>query len=561
MKRLALSSWIMILVSLLLLSFIALPFVNAGIFFGHDIYLHTVYVQKFYEAFSQGQLPVRVIDWIFPGFNQPLFTFYQPGFYYLTVLFKLLHFSTSDAIKITSLGLWVVGGVGMFLFTKRKAGLAGGLIASIFYTFAPYHIVDIFVRAALPEFAALSIVPFLFLGIDGMFTSANRFYWWLTSLSIAVLLLFHPPTALMFLPLAGLYCLYFLIQKDRVRNILKLLLVTSIGFLISAFFLLPAFFEKQFIFLQKAATGNYDFHNHFVCFSQLLKTDWGYGFSVPGCNDTMPFAIGSLHIFFVLVLVIFLLVFLIQKKWRREFWLLGIFIAIFFFSLFMTGFWSKLVWEKIPFLTFVQYPWRFLSVGIFTASFLTGYAVFLLPDSLRFRSFIAIVALVCILYVPYVHPLTYYSQQSLVFDKNGFTNYSDYVNAKHDPESFYDPTTAIKRVTPATIYSQITFEKKGNILEEKTTAAAKTFIVTMPQEQSITLYVRYFPGWNITLDGKVSHVMLDSYGYVHLHLPAGKHTIIASYTQTRLEKLSNYITVFAFVASFLFFLPIKRKVV
>ena len=53
----------------------------------------------------------------------------------------------------------------MFRLTRRWWGPGAALVASLAYTYAPYHLVDIYVRAALAEFAALAIAPWALLGL------------------------------------------------------------------------------------------------------------------------------------------------------------------------------------------------------------------------------------------------------------------------------------------------------------------------------------------------------------------------------------------------------------
>ena len=74
---------IIVAISLLVYIFLIPPFLKSGIMSGHDIGAHYIYFDLFKTGLSQGQIPVRMIDWVVPGFNQPLFNYYQPGFYYL----------------------------------------------------------------------------------------------------------------------------------------------------------------------------------------------------------------------------------------------------------------------------------------------------------------------------------------------------------------------------------------------------------------------------------------------------------------------------------------------
>ena len=47
----------------------------------------------------------------------------------------------------------------MYRFARRLWGPWPGLIAGLLYVYAPYHLADIYVRAAFAEFVAFVIFP------------------------------------------------------------------------------------------------------------------------------------------------------------------------------------------------------------------------------------------------------------------------------------------------------------------------------------------------------------------------------------------------------------------
>src|SRR3954468_16934635 len=61
---------------------LVLPFVHPGLPFGHDLSAHLTYSYLFDRALRGGQFPVRWTHGVAAGHGQPLFNFYQPGFYY-----------------------------------------------------------------------------------------------------------------------------------------------------------------------------------------------------------------------------------------------------------------------------------------------------------------------------------------------------------------------------------------------------------------------------------------------------------------------------------------------
>src|SRR3989337_1473650 len=74
---------ILLIVTVSILSLV-FTILKPGLPSGHDITAHRTYTQLFIDSLKEGQFPVRWTAWIKPGFDLPLFNFYQVGFYYLT---------------------------------------------------------------------------------------------------------------------------------------------------------------------------------------------------------------------------------------------------------------------------------------------------------------------------------------------------------------------------------------------------------------------------------------------------------------------------------------------
>src|SRR5262245_48932399 len=104
--------------------------------------------------------------------------------------------------------LFLLGGLGMYLWTAGHYAGDGPLVAAGLYTLLPYHLFDLYTRGAIAEFGALAVAPFLFLGIDWIASSSRqRGGVALIAISTACLLLMHNLSAVMAAPFAGIYLL------------------------------------------------------------------------------------------------------------------------------------------------------------------------------------------------------------------------------------------------------------------------------------------------------------------------------------------------------------------
>jgi uncharacterized membrane protein len=359
----------------LILSFWAIkPLFITGFFPIHD----NTQVARVYEmgkVLMHGIFPVRVVPDLGYGFGYPIFNFYAPLAYYIGAIFMFLGFDALVATKMM-MGLGVIlAGIFMYLLARKSFGELGGIISGLFYTYIPYHAIDVYVRGDVAEFWAYAFIPLAFLGI-------YRRNILLGTIGFAGLILSHNLTAMMvtpFLLIAALLTIISVSKNKRKRVFFRLLIIILIGLGISAFYWIPALFEMKYTDVLSQIGGGANFKDHFVCVGQLWDSPWGFGGSAPECTDGLSLKIGKLHILAsVVALVSALYVTKIRKNKEGKiiiFSFLGLLLSAFF----MLGI-SKPVWEVISVMAFFQYPWRFLIMTSFFSSLLAGSLVFLLKQ-------------------------------------------------------------------------------------------------------------------------------------------------------------------------------------
>src|SRR5262249_21520005 len=151
-----------------------------------------------------------------------------------------------------------------------------------------------------------------------------------------------------------------------------LFLRMGMGILISlglaAFIWLPALAELKFVHIERMLQGNLNYVDHFVFPWQLLSPSWGYGDSVPGPEDQISFSLGWSHLLVVTAAGVF-----IYRSRNRDLatWFTFLGSALVILVLAMTPL-SRWVWDYMPLLKQVQFPWRILADGIFITAILTG---------------------------------------------------------------------------------------------------------------------------------------------------------------------------------------------
>lgn len=572
--------WQKALIGLSVLFFLQIiaPFSKPGLFLGHDSQLHLIYLKHFEETFRQGQIPVRMIDWFVPGLNQPLFNFYQPGVNYLFLIPRFIGLNLTTSLEVMITSLWLLSGLLMFLFAKRHFGTLGGILVSYMYVLAPYHILDVLIRSALPEFTALAFIPGVFWALKGYFDTRRGLYLTLISIFIALVTISHPPTIIMYSPFIVLYVVYELYVEKSWRIFLPVITSFIVGFGLISFFLLPGLLEQKYVRTVYMRTGYYDFRHHFVCPIQLFKPYWSHGTSREGCNDLISFQLGLVHWLVVGSALTILLVKKFGKDKRsavpnlidlanidgRKSAFLAICLGMLTIYVYMMFEISEPIWETLPYIPFIQYSWRFLAPTIFVSSLCAGFVLLIFKkEEVKYVVFIILMVATGFAYKNYLKPIAYADPQEINFGN----------------EILHESVTGIKALTPEPGYmprwTQIlpaendrpesevkVATEEAKVDNYKLTTTKKTYQIIVEEPTVAHFYTHYFPGWEVTVDGqKVDPAFDNIYGYMDVPLNPGDHKVVLTFKNTKTRTFANALSVnFLIVAIGLAFVFNRKKI-
>ncbi|MDP3045867.1 MAG: hypothetical protein Q8O07_00100, partial [Chloroflexota bacterium] len=239
---------------LLLSVFAVAPLTAPGFFLNaHDATIGVYFLWQFDAGIRDGAWwPVWGAHMVY-GYGYPLFMIIAPLAYYVAEGFLLLGLGMVGAIKGVYALAFLASGVTMYLFARRRLGRYGGLAAAVAYVYIPYHIVDIYVRADLPEFMAMAFFPALLWAVDSLMSAANRRQRTTgiaaTALLYAGLVLTHFTMGVIFSPVVVAYALWRgIFPDDQPRGVLRDLIrrlapaaaALALGLALSAAFVVPA---------------------------------------------------------------------------------------------------------------------------------------------------------------------------------------------------------------------------------------------------------------------------------------------------------------------------------
>ena len=406
------------------------PLLYSGFFPIHDD-TQVARVFEMAKSLKMGIFPVRWVPDLGYGLGYPIFNFYAPLSYYAGSIFNLIGFDALIATKIMMGFGIILSGIFMYLFAKELFGKIGAVVAALFYVYAPYHALDIYVRGDVAEFWAYAFIPLVFYGLWKVYKNQSWIFVIISSIGYAGVILSHNLTAMMVTPFLLLYILFLTIasyRKKQKKAIIYLLSGLSLGVVISCFYWLPALMEMKNTNVLSQIGGGANFLDHFVCFNQLWSSQWAYGGSAPGCTDGFSFMVGKLHILISLASIagVSLLIVLNKHKQEAEKLLITVICFLgFILSIFLTLEISKSIWQTVPLMPFFQFPWRFLIMVSFFSSVLAGAFVWLatfLPIKKHFPHFVFELSALLILALLFLNIKFFIPQKFLYISSNYYTN-------------------------------------------------------------------------------------------------------------------------------------------
>lgn len=528
----------------------SLPLVHSGFFRPHD-FTHAARIVEMNRSLLAFEFPVRWSQNFGFGYGMPLFHFYAPLPYYVAQIPFVITQNAVLSIKLLFLFNSILAFIGMYLFAKELWGKVGGVISGVAFTFATYRALDLYVRGAIGEATAMVLIPFVLFGIHLMRRDRTHGILW-TALSLAAVLLSHNLIGMITVALAMLYGLFMLGRKQ----LFALCCVIVLALCLSAFYVLPAYFEKEFTRVEESiTTGYFDYHNHFVALRQFVTGTWGYGGSVPGLEDGMSFAVGTVPL---ILTAVALLGMLYTREKRQTGFVLTFFLAG---SVFMASNKSVLIWENIEQLKYMQFPWRFLTFAHMFLSALTGASILLLQKTQLDKTVRTIVYGVAIIllatqarfFVPeaYINDTApFYSTDPSFIRTEMSKTLNDYLPKQIAGDAF--PQATQERL--------VIMSGEGTITVTRDNPALLRSSVTCQTDCIVQINTFQFPGWSASVDGKPASLMdEDGLPVYSLSLPSGEHEIAVQLTNTPIRWFGNILSILGIVTIFVLYGTHFRK--
>ncbi len=522
-----------------------LPYTQKGFFHLHD-FTHVTRLSELDRALTEGHFPPLWSKNLGFGYGLPQFIFYGPLAYYFAEIFKIIGFGYLEAIKLMVISAFISGYAIFFAIGRRLGGSSwGGLLSGLVFTYAPYRAVDAYVRGAFGEMWAMTLIGIVLYAalLYAEKMNARRLVW--LGISLALIPLAHNLTAIISFPFLFLiiFGLVIVTKEPLFKKVLGIVGPFLLAMLLSAYYILPAWFEKGFTRVDDLTQGFSNYRYHFLYWRQYLDSYFDYGASILGPDDEISFYVGLLLLALALLGA---LIVMIDKKLRRNY---GLFVGIVSVSI-AVALWlgtlkSQPLWDRLALLAYIQFPWRFLVLVVPLLAVLSGFIS-------RYKvlagkgpvTVVVVVSLIGILghYTRFFRPLNFLSNPSDLYYSDELKIQSHMSSIIPDFMPKYGTAVPLSSPPAARFEWATTGEKISPELDR-----THEFILRLDQlnDYRLKINIAYFPGWVVYIDGKRAEPEIDPIdGTLLVDLSQYRDGVVVSgaFMETPLRKLANTLT-------------------
>jgi hypothetical protein len=352
---------------------VLLPIIIFGIPNGADLPNHLRFAVPFYDSIQSGHFHPGWLAESNHGLGDPRFIFYPPGLYYLLSASRMLTGEWYSATVLVLLFLSVAGGLGAYFWARTIFNPNVALWTGVLYALMPYRLNELYQASLLSEYAACSLLPFVFCFVERIARRKSIFDIVGLGAAYALLVLTHLPTAMIGSIALVIYALVRMELKSFLSTSARLALGVALGLAASSFFWTSMLAELSWI-KGNSATPNpyYDYHLNFL-FSRAALTNR---------NTWYANILALAMIGFLLPGLVF-----IGRRFKQE-WsnrALNAPMVLLVVTFLMATSISKPVWAIVPKLSEVQFPWRWLSITSLMGSIVLAASLPQWRDQLRRR--------------------------------------------------------------------------------------------------------------------------------------------------------------------------------
>jgi hypothetical protein len=485
------------------------PFFLYGNPSGHDYEFHMHSWMEVLGQWHQGIVYPRWAALAQYGYGEARFVFYPPASWILgAALGAILPWKTVPGAYV-----WLaltLSGCSMFLFGRRWLDRRDAIFVAVLYAVNPYYILVVYWRSAFAELLAGALLPLLLLWVLRLDEDRGDAVLPL-ALVVAGAWLTNAPAAVMVNYSLVLMASVLAVARRSPRVLAYAASAALMGAALAAFYIVPAVYEQKWVSIsQVLAPGVRPEDNFlFTASSDLDHTRFNLLVSFMALGEIAVIAVAAVRV---------------RKRLQNQtllWWILfswSLPVVLLMFSP------SRAAWDYLPWLRFLQLPWRWLLC--LNVSLIIFIAIAWQRWFWRAALYISMVA-VLLLAAQHTQPPWWdnAAEVAKLLAQHrigvGYEGTDEYVPAGADP---YDVSQNAPLVAAdgATVQVQV----------HAWAPESKSFTVTLGQPGNLVLRLFNYPAWEVAVNGRmVETVSQENTGQMMIPVPAGE-----SQVQIRLQR-------------------------
>jgi hypothetical protein len=541
---------------------VILPVLIYGIPDGYDLPHHLQCAQTYVDAIKKGEFyPSWSADRNF-GYGGLELRMYPPVSHYVLAIFKIAAGNWHLATWATYTFWCLLGCLGIYFWAREFVAPPAALFAAVLFAVIPYRVNEIYLTFLYAEFAGGSILPFCFAfltrilkprsetGVFASYLSRDALGF---AVAVAALILTHLPLTLIGIISFGVY---FLSQTSWsfsafLSNAVKAAIAGILGLALSAFFWIKVVEERAIMAkttIYEEVVINYDF-NFLLTFLQSYEgVAWEVSF--------IPFFYDLVLLLTVLVVLPMALFGLFKDYYSEKSRWRGIWLT-FGFSFLISTILSKPLWDHLPLLFEVQFPWRWLNiVSIFAPILAAGGCTVCLRRYQNENSRASAMAVFGLLVVSLTLSLSW-----AVFTGKYIPNAESEAHAQKviREEGFKFWWTIWTREEFKLTTDKVSAENRA-VAVKNWEVLNRSFTVEAGTPQNIRVALFYHPNWHVFVNNQPVAAIADATGAITFSVPAERSEISLNFVETNKVRAARKVSIAAiFVVAILFFATFKTN--
>jgi hypothetical protein len=535
-----------------------LPFFWLGSASGHDFEFHVASWLDVAYQWQHGVLFPRWTAWTNYGFGEPRFIFYPPLSWLLGAALSLVlpvSWVPAAFILLTQ----TLAGMSAFFLLRGLTGKTPAYLGAVFYAANPYALLVSYVRSDFAEQLACAIFPLLLLAalrIGGLLEDGKPLRPAIASFALlfAAVWLCNAPAGVIASYSMALLFAWAALTRRSWRVALRGAGGLALGFGLAGFYLVPAAYEQRWVNIGQALSSGLLPAQNFL-FTRIADVEhtwfnWIFSFCA------------------VALVLLSALTALSSGRFTRSaarlrnsksLWgallLLGSVATLMMFRL------TVPLWELLPKMRFVQFPWRWMSIVAVVCSCFLAAAI----ERRRGWLWFVLVALLSF-------PLGYFLTQNTWWDPDEMPTQQAAIKSGTGYEGVdeYDPLgddhldlpkhallaqilpaeTDVPRGTPPNAKIQVeSWETNNHKVSVQSAAPAR-----------LALRLLNYPAWHVTVNGKtVAPEKPDDLDQMLVPIEAGKSEIQVRFVRTKDQTAGIALSILSLLLAAGLLAPLKSR--